>query len=119
MKQNKQRTVLVVYTYEKLTKRAAQTSKRYAFNTASDVRVGMHLKTDAYDTPIQIVEVMPKAYKYIDVFSGALSDRRAPTTKQYEIREIEVIDKRPGSIIKASLYDEEIEEECEPYEKDE
>jgi hypothetical protein len=110
MKQNKQRTVLVVYADCKLTKKEHQTLKRYAFNTSSNINVGMHLKLDLYATPVQVVEVMPKSFKYIDSHSGALSDRRVASTRQYEIREIELVVKKSSDIIKATIYDEEADE---------
>lgn len=84
------KTIMVVYTDVKLTKSEAQTMKRYSFNTKSKVKVGDLFSLPAYTTAMQVVEVLDACYKYIDIGSGELSNKKKASTKQYEVREIEV-----------------------------
>ena len=96
------KTILVVYTCEKLSKRDTQTMKRYSFNTKADVKIGDLVETKQYDTPLQVVEILDACYKYVDVNSGELSNKRKPSTKQFEIREL-IINTSADSAIVGSL----------------
>lgn len=91
------RTILVVYSNDRLSKKEWQTMKRYAFNTESVVKVGHRFNVEGYDTPVQVVEIFPKAYRYVDTSSGELSNKRKPSTKQFEIREIKISGKKNGT----------------------
>jgi len=87
------KTILVIYTHTKLSKQDAQTMKRYSFNTISKVKVGDMLSIPRYTTPVQVVEILPKCYKYVDTSNGELSNTRKPSTMQYEIRVINPVKK--------------------------
>lgn len=80
------KTILVVYTAEKLTKKEHQTLKRYSFNTSCNIKVGDLLESEHYSTPMQVVEVLSKTYKYVNIKTGELSNKRQANTSQVEIR---------------------------------
>jgi CxxC motif-containing protein len=82
------KTILVVYTNKLLSKREYQTMKRYSFNTSSTVKIGDLIKLDMYTTPVQVVDILSTCFKYVDIFNGKLSNKKAASTCQYEIREI-------------------------------
>ncbi len=79
---------IVVYAPEPVTPSQAQTMKRYSFNTASDVHIGDRIQTSLYETPMQVVEILPQSFRYIDTASGELSNEKKMSTKQFEIREL-------------------------------
>jgi hypothetical protein len=83
------KTIFVIYTDVK--KEKAAYDKRYAFNTESDVKEGDMLKSDNYKTNVQVVKILPQAFKYFDRNSGELSDV-LKSTNQYEIRNIRIIE---------------------------
>ena len=96
------KTVLVVYTSDKLSKKESQTLKRYCFNTRSAIKVGMMLETDLYTTPMQVVEIFPKSFKYVDLTSGVMSNRKAASTRQVEVREIRLVSHNVTDIIEVT-----------------
>lgn len=93
------KTVLVIYTHEVLTKKEHQTLKRYAFNTRSKIKIGDHIELDLYDTPVQVVEVLPKVYKYYNHRTGDLSNKRVASSVQNELREFKVVNQRNEALI--------------------
>lgn len=95
------KTILVVYTHAKLTKKEYQTLKKYSFNTKSPVKVEDHLEVSSYDTPVQVVEVLQKPFKYVNIHTGNLSNKKENTTKQYEIREISIRDEVDEDVLEA------------------
>jgi hypothetical protein len=101
------KTILVIYTHTKLNKTEHQTLRRYSFNTASSVKVNQMFKLALYDTPVQVVEILPKCYKYVDTHSGKLSNKREANTKQYEIREVVLRTKQEAkpNVIEGVAYD--------------
>jgi hypothetical protein len=82
------KTILVVYTFDKLTKKSVQGVKKYAFNVSFPVKVGDMFDSDDYSTPMQVVEVMKKTFKYVNTFSGDLSNKPFYSTKNFELREL-------------------------------
>lgn len=86
------KTILVIFSQEKLSKSEHQTMKRYSFNTKANLKVGDRLITEMYSTPIQVVEVLDKGYKYYNKGTGELSSKRVANSMQLEIREIRVHD---------------------------
>lgn len=84
------KTILVVYTNVKLTKKETQTLKRYAFNVSQRVVVGDMFTGDDYSTDMQVVEVMKTCYKYVNTHTGNLSNKRTGSTKQFEIRNLHI-----------------------------
>lgn len=82
----KKKTILVVYTNEKVTAKEAARMKRYAFNTIAPVKVGDMLQSPEYSTKMQVVKILEKAHKYYNASTGELSDKFNSTT-QWEIRD--------------------------------
>jgi hypothetical protein len=84
------KTILVIYSNSPV--EDTTTLKRYPFNTASPVKVGDRVKLPAYDTPIQVVEIMPKQYSHVNKLTGELSSAKArpANTNVVPIRVIEV-----------------------------
>lgn len=84
------KTILVVYSNIRLSKREHQTHKRYAFNIDEPVKVGDLLKLEKYSTPVQIIEIIAKPFKYINLYSGDMSNKRTASTQQVEIRTLRI-----------------------------
>jgi hypothetical protein len=84
------KTILVVYSNIRLSKSEHQTLKRYAFNIDEPVKVGDRLKLEKYSTPVQVVEILPKPLKYVNLHSGAMSNKRTASTQQVEIRTLHI-----------------------------
>ena len=99
------KTILVVYTEVKCSKKATQTMNRYAFNTKSSIKVGMLLEGDDYTTPMQVVDMYPVAYKYVDLISGELSIRKKASTKQVEIRQMHLTRPAEANLIEVHEID--------------
>lgn len=84
------KTVLVIYTNVLLKNKKERDSKKvYAFNSASDINVGDMIETKDYDTNLQVVGVLPRAFKYYNGSTGDLSDNYN-STMQKEIRTLEI-----------------------------
>lgn len=77
--------------------------KRYSFNTKSHVKAGDLLDTDRYTTKMQVVEVLDKHYKYVNIGTGELHNKKAASTKNYEIRELRILADDDSSIVNCSL----------------
>lgn len=100
------KTIIVVYTDIKLSKADWQTMKRYSFNTRSKVRIGDMIEGDRYSTAMQVIEILDTTYKYVNVGTGELSNKKAANTKQYEIRELRVNDdKSNGNVVECTRLD--------------
>lgn len=84
------KTILVVYSHDRLSKSEHQTLKRYAFNIDEPVKVGDRLKLEKYATPVQVVEILPKPLKYVNLHSGDMSNKRTASTQQVEIRTLRI-----------------------------
>ena len=83
------KTILVVYTNEKLTKKEYVSLKPYFFNTFANLKVGDLVRSPDYDADMQVVEVLDKAYKYVNLADDKLSDKRY-STRQFELRELKI-----------------------------
>lgn len=81
-------TILVAYSDTKLSKKAAQTVKRYAFNTELDLKVDDRFTSDDYSTAMQVVEVLPEPYNYINLATGELSVERTKAVNCVALREL-------------------------------
>lgn len=69
------RTILVVYTKERITsQKVLRTTKQYSFNTSDEVSVGDMLKSESYNTNMQVVRVLDKSFTYYNAVTGELSD---------------------------------------------
>lgn len=75
--------------------------KRYSFNTSARVKIGDRFRSDQYSTDMQVVDIFDTVYKYVDINSGELSNKRKASTKQYEIREVTIKDKKNEDAIEA------------------
>lgn len=85
------RTIIVVYTNVLLSKEQHQTMKRYSFNVSAPVKVGELLKAEKYDTAMQVVEVLPRLYKFVNPGTGQLSTgRRGDDANQVELRQLDI-----------------------------
>jgi hypothetical protein len=84
------KTILVIYTNSKLeSKKDIAKNKRYSFNTESDVKEGDLIKTQEYSTNLQVVKVLPEAFKYYNASTGELSNE-FKSTLDWEIRRLEI-----------------------------
>lgn len=81
------KTIFVIYTNKKIEKPGYQ--KRYAFNTASDIKVGDMIDSPSYDTNMQVVQVLDKGYKFFNSKTGDMSNEMT-NSNLYEIRELEI-----------------------------
>lgn len=86
-KTNTLRTILVIYTDNKLSKKLVQSCKKYAFNTKARLKVGDRVTSADYSTAMQVVEILDRSYKYVNLSNGELGDKRT-STSQFEIREL-------------------------------
>lgn len=82
----KNKTILVVYTNDKVGAKEAGRLKRYAFNTVANVKVGDMLQSPEYTTKMQVVKILDKAHKYYNASTGELGDK-FNSTSQWEIRD--------------------------------
>ena len=82
------KTILVVYTDVKLTKKEWVSKKQYAFNS-STAKVGDLVQSDDYSTAMQVVMILDKCYKYVNLSTGELSDKRN-STNQFELRRLDI-----------------------------
>lgn len=93
------KTILVIYTHEKLNKKESQTLKKYAFNTTEKLAVGDMFESEDYVTPMQVVKVMDKTYRYYNTYTGELSNKKIASTKQFEIRLLQEASKTTGNVV--------------------
>jgi len=85
------KTILVAYTNTPLSKKDIRSMKLYCFNVKADsVAVGDMIKSPSYNTAMQVVKILEKAYVYYDKSSGALSDSLT-NTNQHEIVEMVIL----------------------------
>ena len=90
------KTIIVVYTNIKLTAKEIAGAKKYSFNAdASKVKIGDLFQSDDYSTPMQVVRIMHKKFKYVNTVTGEMSDV-LNSTKQFEIRDFVVVSKTKG-----------------------
>lgn len=77
--------------------------KQYAFNTEASMKVGDMFASDDYTTPMQVVEVLDKAFKYVNLADGKLSDKR-DSTRQFELRVLKIskVNESKGNTVVAS-----------------
>ena len=74
--QYKMKTILVVYTDQKLSVEEINNKKmqKYCFRTESEVNVGDVLKSNNYTTNMVVTDVVDKDYKYYNKQSGEMID---------------------------------------------
>lgn len=85
------KTVLLVYTNEKLTVNQINNSKlkKYAFKTESDVKEGDMLKSSTYSSSMIVTDVIDTEYKYYNAQNGELSNE-IKSTMCYPIKTLEL-----------------------------
>lgn len=67
------KTILVAFTKTKINDlEVLKKSKGYSFNTVADVKPGDIITTDNYNSYLQVIEVLPKCYKYYNYKTGEL-----------------------------------------------
>lgn len=79
---SKLKTVIVVYTATKLSQKEANNLKHYAFNTSDNLKVGDMISSKDYNTPMQIIKVLTKAYNFFNLSNGELSDNYTSTAQR-------------------------------------
>jgi len=97
------KTILVVYSNERVSDDTKL--KRYAFNTEADVEVGDVLKTNSYDTLLNVVRVLDEAFKYYNAATGKLSNT-FDSTKMYDIKKLNVVDAFDDTIIATKVVED-------------
>ena len=83
------KTILVVFTNTKLGPQGIRMSKKYSFNTSSEVKEGDMIKTAKYNTSLQVTRVLDKSHKYYNSLTGELSDE-FNSSSQNEILELQL-----------------------------
>jgi len=83
------KTIFVVFTDRKLSKEDIRRTKKYSFNTTSDLKEGDVIKTKKYTSNLQVVNVLEKAFKYYNSSTGELSDT-ITSSNQNEIINLEL-----------------------------
>lgn len=83
------KTIFVVFSNTKLSKEQIRRTKKYSFNTKSDVKEGDIIQTSKYDTNLQVVNVLDKSYKYYNASTGELNDVLT-SSSQHEIVQLEL-----------------------------
>lgn len=96
------KTILVIYTNTPIKKENVGYTKRYAFNTSSEVKEGDMLKSPNYDTKMQVVKVLDTSFKYFNRTTGELSDTFL-NSNQYEIREMKLTDNLQDVILASKV----------------
>lgn len=81
------KTIFVIYTDTK--KEYTGHTKRYAFNTTYDVKVGDMLSSNRYTSKMQVVEVLDYTYKYFNKVSGDLTNA-ITNSNLFPIRVLEI-----------------------------
>ena len=80
------KTILVVFTKQKLSESEASEKKGYAYNTESDIQVGDFSKTEG--RTVQITKIYDEHFKYVSKSTGELSNNDSGKFEQYPIRRI-------------------------------
>jgi len=89
-KKETKRTAIVIFTPNKITDAKTiglSILKKYSFNVSDSVKVGDLIKVNEYSTPIQIVKILPVAFKYYNLATGELSNDYT-STLQWEIKDL-------------------------------
>lgn len=85
------KTIFVAYTHFRLGDTEAGRKKWYPFVTQDKkIKVGQMFRCSEYDTPMQIVHILPKAFKYVNLVTGELSNT-ITSSNQRPIREVDVV----------------------------
>jgi len=96
------KAIIVIYTNRKITSiKDMGAMKRYTFNTEADLKEGDMVKSPTYLTPLQVVKVLDRPFKYYNQTTGELSDIYT-STNQWVIRTL-VIAPEPTDIVYGSL----------------
>ena len=68
------KTILGIYTKNRVAHDVALQKKRYSFNTNLDIKVGDLIKDNSYTTPIQVTDILEKTSSFVNLVTGQLSD---------------------------------------------
>lgn len=96
------KTILVVYGPTHIDPAKSPSTKRYPFNTTADLRVGDILTSNNYSAPMHVVDVLPY-HKYINIVTGELSNTKASSTNQREVRPLIIQEAITASTIVANI----------------
>lgn len=82
------KTIFCIYSEKAVTITDISKFKKYSFNCEVEdngLKVGDRITTNAYNTPLQVVEILPTSFRYVNIATGELSDI-LNSTNQFEIR---------------------------------
>lgn len=68
------KTLIGIFTKEKLPLDEAIKGKQYSFNSADNIEVDDHIQTEQYRNKIQVVAVVDPAYRFVNIKTGDLSN---------------------------------------------
>jgi hypothetical protein len=92
------KTILVVYTQKKVvSSKELKSFKKYAFNTADDLKEGDMIASSSYNSPLQVVKVLDEAYSYYNASTGELSNK-FNSTAQWEIKVLAIREEDAGIV---------------------
>lgn len=95
------KTIFVVFSNTVLSSDQIVKSKKYCFNTDSDLKVGDMIKSNTYDSSLLVVRVLDKNFKYYNSSNGELSDEIS-STLQNEIKTL-VIREEESNVVYGRL----------------
>lgn len=93
------KTILVIYTDTKII--VPNYKKRYAFNTEANLKEGDMIKSPDYETNMQVVKILDKAYIFFNKVTGELTDE-FNNANQYTIRELKLFNEEKN-VVYASI----------------
>lgn len=82
------KTIFCIYSNTPVAASDITKFKKYCFNSeieTNGLKVGDRIATNIYEAPMQVVEILPTSYRYVNLATGELSDILNSTT-QLEIR---------------------------------
>ena len=99
------KTIFVVYGSD--VSRAANDckTKRYAFNTEADVKVGEVLRAKEYSSDMVVKEVLDKSFKYYNNINGDLSNELTSTSFR-AVKNLKVVDNADNDVIATRVNEE-------------
>jgi len=97
------KTIFVVYGNDTRAYNDCKT-KRYAFNTESDVKVGDKLNSREYSSDMVVKEVLNTSFKYYNNLTGDLSNELTSTAFR-DIKTMEIVDRDENVIYAIKVED--------------
>lgn len=95
------KTIVVIYTDKIKSDAVIRNDKKYSFNTVSEVNVGDLIKSPNYTTPMQVVKILDKSYKYYHQVTGDFSNEYT-SSAQWDIRTL-VINEQDDNVVYGTI----------------